>query len=375
MNSGWICLWRDLIDKPIWTCSTNEQKVILITLLCMVNHEPNEWEWQGKKYTVQAGQMITSLNSIVKKCGKGVTTRNVRTALERFENYGFLTSKSTNKNRLITIVNWRKYQSKEVEIDKQTDKQPTSNRQATDKQLTTNNNDNKYNNDNKAKHSKAIDNLNTKEPETLDKLLAKFEAKLSKKQEDMPLSSEKTGMPLPVADVPSSAASVPSLTKSDMPLSEKGMPLSSDLNDFGERLKSEIDYEECVKDYGERVVDAVVDICLSMVEGNKILLGGVERDTSEVAETLLCLDGKSFGVIVEKLKDAKEKHKPRNPKRYYQAIIYATAESYAMGSDLGEVKRRKRGFLNYDSEHGYDHEAIEDMLFDIAVREAEDDEN
>ena len=372
MNSGWICLWRDLIDKPIWTCSTNEQKVILITLLCMVNHEPNEWEWQGEKYMVQAGQMITSVKNIVKKCkSKEITTQKVRTALERFEKYEFLTIKSTKKNSLITIVNWRKYQDKKVDDNKGNNKQITNSQQTDNKQITTNNNDNKYNNDNKAKHSKAIDYINTiepkKEPEALEKLLAKVEAKLSEKQEGMPLSSEKTGMPLPVADVPSSAVSVPSLTKSDMPLSEK--PRS-----FGEKLKAKIDYEECVKEYGKAVVDAFVDICLSMVDGEKILLGGAERTASEVAEKLLCLDDKSFGVIIDKLKDAK-KHNPRNPRRYYQAIIYATAVSYAMGADFGEAKSRKRGFLNYDSEHGYDHEAIEGMLFDIAVREAEDDEN
>lgn len=135
--SGWIKLHRCLIDKAIWKCSTPEQKTILITLLMMANHKENEWEWNGEKYMVQPGQFITSLNSIAEKSGPGISIQNVRTALSKFEKYEFLTSKSTNKNRLITIVNWSSYQSKDDELTSNL----TSNQQAVNKQLTTNKND------------------------------------------------------------------------------------------------------------------------------------------------------------------------------------------------------------------------------------------
>ena len=54
-------------------------------------------EWQGKKFTIKPGQFITSLKSIRENAGSGISIQNVRTALERFEKYEFLTSKSTNK--------------------------------------------------------------------------------------------------------------------------------------------------------------------------------------------------------------------------------------------------------------------------------------
>ena len=146
-SQGWIKLHRELLDKAIWKTSTPEQKIILITLLLMANHEENEWEWNGERYSVQPGQMITSLKSIAEACGKGVTIQNVRTAIDRFEKYEFLTSKSTNKNRLITIVNYTKYQGADYEPNKQTNKQLTSNQQATNKQLTTNKNDKNDKND------------------------------------------------------------------------------------------------------------------------------------------------------------------------------------------------------------------------------------
>ena len=90
-DNGWIKLYRELIDKPIWINSTPEQNRILITLLCMANHEPKKWEWKGKPYEVREGQFITSIASIVEKCRcKDVTDKKVRTALERFENLEFL---------------------------------------------------------------------------------------------------------------------------------------------------------------------------------------------------------------------------------------------------------------------------------------------
>lgn len=130
---GYFKLWRELMTKPIWLDSTPEQKTILITLLAMANFNGKEWEWQGKSYKAERGQFVTSLDSIVKNCGIGISIQNVRTSIERFERYGFLTNQSTNKNRLITIVNWGLYQ--------QTDNELTSNltgaQQAANKQLTT----------------------------------------------------------------------------------------------------------------------------------------------------------------------------------------------------------------------------------------------
>lgn len=164
---GWFKFHRVLFEKPIWITSTPEQKTILITLMGMANHKEAEWEFKGEKFSVDKGQFITSLESIVANCGKGVSLQNVRTALKRFEKYGFLTNESTNKNRLITIVNWGIYQGEDDEPNKQTNKQLTSNQQATNKQLTTNKNkENKENENNDLKETipfvDIIDYLNSK---------------------------------------------------------------------------------------------------------------------------------------------------------------------------------------------------------------------
>ena len=134
--AGWIKLYRELGDKPIWLESTSDQRSVLIALLMMVNYEPNKWEWQGKQYECMPGQVITSLPKIAERSGKGVSIQNVRTALKRFEKLGFLTDESTNKNRLITIVNWAIYQGSDDEPNRQTNKQLTGNQQAANRQLT-----------------------------------------------------------------------------------------------------------------------------------------------------------------------------------------------------------------------------------------------
>lgn len=134
--AGWIKLYRELGDKPIWLESTSDQRSVLMALLMMVNYEPNKWEWQGKQYECMPGQVITSLPKIAERSGKGVSIQNVRTALKRFEKLGFLTDESTNKNRLITIVNWAIYQDSDDEPNRQTNKQLTGNQQAANRQLT-----------------------------------------------------------------------------------------------------------------------------------------------------------------------------------------------------------------------------------------------
>lgn len=110
VNTGWVKLYRELKSKSIWQSSTPAQKVVLITILMTANHEENEWEWKGQQCRCKAGQLITSLQSLADECGKGVNIQSVRSSLARFEKLGFLTNESTKAGRLITIINWDKYQ-------------------------------------------------------------------------------------------------------------------------------------------------------------------------------------------------------------------------------------------------------------------------
>lgn len=116
---GWVKIYRELLEKPIWQLSTPGQKVVLITILMLASHTDKQWEWQGKPFVIKPGQFITSLASLADKAGKGVTSEIVKKALKRFVKYGFIVDNGTKTGRLITIVNWGKYQDEIFDRPKQ----------------------------------------------------------------------------------------------------------------------------------------------------------------------------------------------------------------------------------------------------------------
>lgn len=136
MSEGWFKLHRCLFEKAIWQQSTPEQKVILITLLGMANHKGREWEWKGKQFKAEPGMLVTSLESITARCGKGISIQNVRSALTKFKKYEFLTEEVTKTGRLITVLNWGLYQGSEYVTNKDTNNQVTNDQQSTNKEVT-----------------------------------------------------------------------------------------------------------------------------------------------------------------------------------------------------------------------------------------------
>ena len=164
VNGGWVKLYRELKSKSIWQLSSPQQKVVLITILLLANHEENKWEWKGEQFVCKPGQLITSLNSLVRECGEGVTIQNVRTALDRFEKLGFLTNISTKTGRLITIVNWEKYQGRDYVDNKGSNKELTKSQQRPNKELTPNKNDKEYKYDKEIKNNKPAAQLPSEKP-------------------------------------------------------------------------------------------------------------------------------------------------------------------------------------------------------------------
>ena len=138
---GWVKLYRCLLDDPLWQCSTNEQKIILVTLLLMANHAEAKWQWQGRPYHCQPGQMITSAQSIAKKAGPNISRQNVRTALKRLEKMEFLTIRTTRHHTLVTIFNWERYQANPEAVNQPANPEPTNMSPTPNHRLTTNKNE------------------------------------------------------------------------------------------------------------------------------------------------------------------------------------------------------------------------------------------
>ena len=127
--SGWIKLHRKLLKSDMYESLNSAQRDVMVQLLLMANHEEKKWEWNGQVFECHPGQFVTSLESIKKRCAKNVSLKNIRTALLKLEKWEFLANESAKTGRLITIVNWDRYQSDEKENGKENGSQPANRRQ------------------------------------------------------------------------------------------------------------------------------------------------------------------------------------------------------------------------------------------------------
>lgn len=138
---GWIKLHRKLQFSDMFQSLTAKQRDVMIQLIFLANHEPHKWEWKGSIYKVKRGQCITSLESIKKLCANDVSLKNIRTALVKLEKWQFLANESTKTGRLITVLNYDRYQDKEEPTGKDNGKQAAKDGQTGGKQAATNKND------------------------------------------------------------------------------------------------------------------------------------------------------------------------------------------------------------------------------------------
>ena len=129
---GWVKIHRK-IAKWEWY-HKSEMVHLFIHFLILANHKDNKWQGQ----IVKRGQFITGLDSLNK--ATGISVQTIRTCINKLKSTGELTNQSTNRFRLITLLNWTDYQ---LNDDKPTSKLTsplTYYQQSTNKQLTANKN-------------------------------------------------------------------------------------------------------------------------------------------------------------------------------------------------------------------------------------------
>ena len=127
LSRGYVKLWRKFTDTSFFKNSHCVHLAVYLLLEC--NHEPHRFLFNGKEENCDRGQLITGLHKL--NSATGISIRSLRTCLRILSNVGFLTSKTTNKFRVISIVKYGDYQGK-------TTSNLTSHRHANDKQTTTN---------------------------------------------------------------------------------------------------------------------------------------------------------------------------------------------------------------------------------------------
>jgi hypothetical protein len=142
---GWIKLHRKFVNWEWFTDSKTSH--LFLYLLLSANHEDKNWRGQN----IKRGQLITGRKSLSEKTG--LSEQVVRTSLNKLKSTNEITIKTTNKNSVITVLNYDLYQNKTT-INQQSNQQITNKQPTTNQQITTTKNDNNIKND---KNDKNID--------------------------------------------------------------------------------------------------------------------------------------------------------------------------------------------------------------------------
>lgn len=131
--AGWLKLHRQILENPI-VMKDSDHLAVWIYLLLNATHKEYPAIFKGEKITLQPGQLLTGRKAISDKLS--IQESKVKRILTSFETDQQIDRQRGNKNSLISIVQWDKYQ----ERDQQNDQQMTSKRPASDQQVTTNKN-------------------------------------------------------------------------------------------------------------------------------------------------------------------------------------------------------------------------------------------
>jgi hypothetical protein len=139
-NLGWIAVYRQLLENPI----VRKPKYFLlwIVLLLKAAHTGHSFIWNAKKQIIRTGQILTGREKLSE--ATGIKPSTVENILKYLESEQQIEQQKTPKFRIITIINWEKYQFKK-KLDSKVDNRMTTDEQQND----TYNNDDNGNNDKK----------------------------------------------------------------------------------------------------------------------------------------------------------------------------------------------------------------------------------
>jgi len=115
-DTGFIKLYRKLLDNPV-VCKDDSHFAVWGYLLLKATWQPYETMMEGKKITLNPGQLITGRKAIASHFK--VAESKVQRILKLFENEHLIEQQTTPRNRLITVLNWCMYQSSEQQDEQQ----------------------------------------------------------------------------------------------------------------------------------------------------------------------------------------------------------------------------------------------------------------
>lgn len=125
MSEGWIKVHRSMLNKG-WFMKPDYLSVWMY-LLMSATHSEYEYLWNGTTIILKPGQFITTRKKIAVNCN--VITSKVHRILKFFENEHQIEQQTTNTSRLISIINWEKYQVGEHHNEQRVNNERTTSEQ------------------------------------------------------------------------------------------------------------------------------------------------------------------------------------------------------------------------------------------------------
>ena len=170
---GWIKLYRQTLDNPI-VMKDSDHLAVWIYLILNATHDEYPALFKGEKITLKPGQLITGRKAISNVLG--ISESKIFRIINCFKSEHQIEQQTSNKNSLISIVNWDLYQSTEQQIESKMN----SNRTASEQQVNTNKNVKNVKNVKKVKECKKI--IYSDSPELNEAILSFMEHRKSIKK-------------------------------------------------------------------------------------------------------------------------------------------------------------------------------------------------
>lgn len=131
---GYVKIHRQMLSNPI-VCKDTDHIAVWIYLLLNATHAEQDVFFNGRRVRLRPGQLITGRKSISSELM--ITESKVQRILKRFEIEQQIEQQTCTKNRLISLLNWDKYQSSEQRNEQQVNNERTTSEQ----QVNTNKNE------------------------------------------------------------------------------------------------------------------------------------------------------------------------------------------------------------------------------------------
>ncbi len=129
---GWVSVHRKMLDNPV-VFKDADHVAVWMYLLLNATHKECQVLFKGEKITLLPGQLITGRKAISDKLK--ISDSKVHRILKLFEIEQQIEQQTSNKNRLISIKNWDKYQFSEQQDEQQVNNNRTTSEQQTDEKF------------------------------------------------------------------------------------------------------------------------------------------------------------------------------------------------------------------------------------------------